>query len=194
MTSAPWQVKWLTLSNSLWYHQGIFLKKVTVQDVPQAKTFQSKGRQSTVSPEELSDQWQIGLEQAIDIATKTTQRLTWSAVMPLASRYKADRVFQSKSLTDMWATDTMDGRVKSFDGNQYAQLFSNRTYFSEIYPMARRAESGQALNTFVMELSAPEELKVDESKEQNSPGTEFMNPNLCPLHYFMNLIYSPYPL
>ena len=28
-----------------------------VQDVPQTKTFQSKGRQSTVSPEELSERW-----------------------------------------------------------------------------------------------------------------------------------------
>ena len=39
--------------------------KATVQDVPQAKTFQSKVRHSTVPPEELSERWQIGLEQAI---------------------------------------------------------------------------------------------------------------------------------
>jgi hypothetical protein len=31
-----------------------------------------------------------------------------------------------------------------------------------------------AVKTFVMELGAPEELTVDRSKEQNSPGTEFM--------------------
>ena len=29
--------------------------KLTVQDVPQVKTFQSKGRHSTVSPEEMSE-------------------------------------------------------------------------------------------------------------------------------------------
>ena len=39
-------------------------KKEKVQDVPQTKTFQSKGRHSTVSPEELSLRWQIGIEQA----------------------------------------------------------------------------------------------------------------------------------
>ena len=44
--------------------------KVTVQAVPQAKTFHSKGRHSTVSPKELSDQWQIGLKQAWGTITK----------------------------------------------------------------------------------------------------------------------------
>ena len=31
--------------------------KATVQNVPQAKKFQSKGRHSTMPPEELSEQW-----------------------------------------------------------------------------------------------------------------------------------------
>ena len=39
--------------------------KLMVQDVPQVKKFQSKGRYSVVSPEELSKRWQIGREQAI---------------------------------------------------------------------------------------------------------------------------------
>ena len=50
------------MSKLLRYHQGMYLKqKTTVQDVTQAKTFQSKERHSTVSPEELSERWQIGL-------------------------------------------------------------------------------------------------------------------------------------
>jgi hypothetical protein len=32
------------------------------QDLPPIKTFQSKGRHSLVSPEDLSERWQIGLE------------------------------------------------------------------------------------------------------------------------------------
>ena len=67
-----------------------------------------------------------------------------------------DRVFQTKSLTDMWTTDTMDGRVKSLDGNRYAQVLSNGIHFYEIYPMAKKADAGQALKTFVMELGVPE--------------------------------------
>ena len=38
--------------------------KVTVQDVPQTNTLQSRGSHSTVSPEEMSEQWHIWLKQA----------------------------------------------------------------------------------------------------------------------------------
>ena len=77
-----------------------------------------------------------------------------------------DRVFQNKSLTYMWTTDTMDGRVKSLEGNRYAQVFSNGTHFYEIYPMAKKADTGQAIKRFVMELGVLEELTVDGSKDQ----------------------------
>ena len=60
--------------------------KPTVQDVLQANTFHLKGHHSTVSPEELSERWQIGIQQARDTIAKTTQTLTHSTVMPLARR------------------------------------------------------------------------------------------------------------
>jgi hypothetical protein len=147
--------------------------EVEIQDVPQAKSFQSKGRHSSVSPEELSERWQIGLEQAKETLKRTTQRLARSAVMPLARRYKADRAFQTKRLDGMWASDTMDGRVKSIDGNRYAQVFSNGSYFAEIYPMASKADAGTALKTFIMELGVPAELTIDGSKEQTNTKTLF---------------------
>ena len=68
----------------------------------------------------------------------------------------------------------MDVWEKSLDGNRYTQVFSNGTYFAEIYPMANKDDSGQALMTFVLELYVPEELMADGSKEKNSPGTEYM--------------------
>ena len=66
--------------------------------------------------------------------------------------------------------------------------------FAEIYPMANKADAVQALKMFVMEIGFTEELLVDGSKEKNSPGTEFMNCHFCLLYYFLNLIFSPYPL
>ena len=87
------------------------------------------------------------------------------------SKHKADIVFQTKRLTFIWVTYTMDGRVKSLDGNQYAQVLSNGTYFADIYPMAKKDDSGKAIRMFVMELDVPEELTADVSKEQNSSGT-----------------------
>jgi hypothetical protein len=74
----------------------------------------------------------------------------------------------------MWASDAMDGRVKSLDGNRYAQVFANGSFFAEVYPMASKADAGQALKTFALELGVPEELTVDGSKEQTKKGTDFM--------------------
>jgi hypothetical protein len=52
--------------------------QVEVQDRPQIKTFQSNGRHSSVLPEDLSERWQIGLEQAKETLKKTTQYGTLS--------------------------------------------------------------------------------------------------------------------
>ena len=52
-------------------------------------------------------------------------------------------------------------------------MFSNGTHFSEIYPMADKADTGQALKMFVIELGVPKELKDNGPKEKNIPGTEF---------------------
>jgi hypothetical protein len=68
------------------------------QDLPPIKTFQSKGRHSSVSPEDLSEIWQIGLEQSKETLERTTQRVIRSAVMPFARQHCADRMFQSKRL------------------------------------------------------------------------------------------------
>ena len=53
-------------------------------------------------------------------------------------------------------------------------MFSNGTYFAEIHPMFNKSDMVQALKTIVTELGVPEELAVDGSKEDTSPGTEFM--------------------
>jgi hypothetical protein len=40
--------------------------------------------------------------------------------------------------------------------------------------MARKADAGLALKSFIMEFGVPEDLTIDGSKEQNSNGTELM--------------------
>jgi hypothetical protein len=97
-----------------------------------------------------------------------------SVVIPLARRYHADRVFQSKRLRGMWVSDTMDGRVKSLDGNHYAQVFLNGSIFANVYQMTRKANAGMALGELVLEYSSPDHLTIDGSKEQNSKGRESM--------------------
>ena len=53
-------------------------------------------------------------------------------------------------------------------------MFFKGTELSEIYPTDKKSDAGHALKTFVMDLGFPEELDINESKEQNSSGTEFI--------------------
>jgi hypothetical protein len=69
--------------------------EVQVQDVPAARTFESKERHTLVPPEDLSERWSIGLGQARETLKRTTQRIVRPAVMPLARRYRADRIFEN---------------------------------------------------------------------------------------------------
>ena len=55
-----------------------------LQDVPLARTFQSKEQHSTVTPSNLSGRWYIGLGQATQTLKVTTQQLMHSAILPLA--------------------------------------------------------------------------------------------------------------
>ena len=143
-------------------------------DVPLVTTFQSSDRHSDVSPQHLSERWGIGLAQAAMTLKKTTQRFLRSAILPLARRYRTDRVFTRKTLAGVWATDTMDGRCKSLDGNRYAQVFANKSYFSRIYPMDKKSKAGDALRLFCQEFGVPEKLTFDGSKEQTGKNTSFM--------------------
>ena len=53
-------------------------------ELPSAPTFQSKSRHSSVTPEDLSERWLIGLKKAKDTIKNTTQQILLSALLPLA--------------------------------------------------------------------------------------------------------------
>ena len=143
-------------------------------DVKEIPTFQSEGRHTDTSPEDLSQRWHISVAQAAKTLKRTTQKFLRSAVLPLSRRYRSDRMFDHKTLSGRWSTDTMDGRTKSLDGNKYAQVFSNDSYFAKIYPMDTKSKAGSALREFCREFGIPQSLTFDGSKEQTMPGTEFM--------------------
>ena len=149
------------------------VNNVIVSDVPTPNTFISGDRKSDITPESLAERWLIGLDTAKQTLAKTTQRLVRSALLPLSRRYKADRIFQLPRLQGTWFSDTIDGRVKSKDGNRYAQIFANEAYFATIYPMDAKRKAGDALRTFCREFGVPEKLIVDGSAEQTGRNTEF---------------------
>ena len=80
---------------------------------------------------------------------RTKQQLIQSEVITLSRRYLPEKMFRKKRIDSMWAYDTMDAQTKSLDGNRYDQVFSNGTFFAEIYPMARKVDAGIALKTFI---------------------------------------------
>lgn len=143
-------------------------------DVPTRKTVLSKERHSQVSPEELADRWCIGLTQAKNTIEVTTQTSARSALMPAGRRYRADRVFERPLLRGHFYTNTMDGRVKSLDGNKYAQVFASKEFFAVAYPMESKSSAGDGLRQFVHDYGRPEKLTFDGSREQCGKKTEFM--------------------
>jgi hypothetical protein len=52
-------------------------------DVKPRPTFQSSGRHTNVTAQDLSERWCISLHQAAETLKKTTQRIIRSAILPL---------------------------------------------------------------------------------------------------------------
>ena len=74
----------------------------------------------------LSDWWGISVAQAILTLKDTTQKYVKSALLPLARRYRVDRMFVQKIVNAYMYTDTMDDSVASIHGNIYGQVFATK--------------------------------------------------------------------
>ena len=104
------------------------------EDVSSSNTFHTSERKSTVSASNLSERWFIGLKQATQTIKSTSQRLLRLSILPLARRYRADRMYERPRLHGVVYTDTMHGHFKSLDGNKYAQIFATEDYFARSIP------------------------------------------------------------
>ncbi len=122
----------------------------TQVDIPAARTFVSNNRHSSVSNENLSERWNIGLQQAKQTLKVTTQRGVRSAIMPLSRRYRTDHMYQERKLRNQkFYTDTLFGKYKSLTDNTCLQIFANESHFVKAYPMETKAMAGAALRQFV---------------------------------------------
>ena len=146
----------------------------TLNDIPKRRTFISGDRHSMVSDKDLSERWHIGLKQAQQTIKTTTQRGIRSALLPMARRYKADRMFFQRRLKQKFFTDTMFMNYKSLDGNKAAQVFANQSFFVQAYPMASKAMAGQALGEFINDYGIMTELISDGAREQVAPNSLMM--------------------
>jgi hypothetical protein len=143
------------------------------QELTPPHTFLSKDRHSNTTPEELSEKWGLSVAQAALTLKATTRRLIRSALMPLARRYRTDRMFEVKRLKGTFATDTMDMRCKSIHGEKYSQIFANKDFFAAAYPIQRKGDAHEPLDLFVNEYGAMEILISDGAQEQVGKHSEF---------------------
>ena len=137
------------------------------------KAFISADRHSNTTPEDLSEVWNISIEQATMTLQATTQNHIRSAVMPLSRRYRTDRMYEPKRLRCNMASDTMDPRMDGLHGNRYCQVYGNKLMFAEAYPIAKKNDCEDALHQFLTDYRAPDNMITDGSREQTAAGSEF---------------------
>ena len=144
------------------------------QDILSSKTFTSKERHNMVTPEDISNRWFIGLAQASKTKKHTTQHILQSAVLPLAHRFKVNRMYERPRLKCTIYTNAMNGCHKPLDGNKHAQVFATEQFFVASYPMESKSMSGQALKEFISDFGVPFCITCNGASEQVGKRTEFM--------------------
>ena len=70
-------------------------------------------------------------------------------------------------------TNSMGGWHKSLDGNKYAQVFANDSFFAVSYPMDKKSSAGQALKQFIADFGIPDRIICDGLGDQTGNRTEF---------------------
>ena len=113
-------------------------------------------------------------QEAKDTIKNTTQLVLRSALLPLARRYRADRMYERPRTRGTIYTNTMDGQRKSLDGNMYTQVFATDFHFSAVYLMDSKGMAGDALKQFIADYGVPDQIICDGSKEQTKRWTTFM--------------------
>ena len=52
----------------------------------------------------------------------------------------------------------MHAKVNSIHGEYYCQLFGNKEFFVEAYPMEKKSDCHEALDNFVKDYGAPDSM------------------------------------
>jgi hypothetical protein len=146
-------------------------------DVPSRRTFVSEERHAKVTAEAVAEKFGISIPRAQRTLRVTTQRGVRSAILPIARRYRADRMFSVKRLQGKFATDTAYGKVKSLRGYVGSQIFSHKCGFKACYPLQKVDGNsvGDAFTQFISDYGVPERLTFDGASVQTGPKTRFMD-------------------
>lgn len=139
----------------------------------QAISMATSERHSVISPENLATKWSIPLDTARKTLKATTQFGVRHATQPLRKRYRTDILLSRyRRFNTTMYSDTIFFKYKSLNSNTVAQIFCNEDII-QVYPMASKANAGQALREFISDIGVPTHLVVDGAQEQVGKNTEF---------------------
>ena len=148
--------------------------KVQLSDSARIAQASTEKRHHEVSKELLAKKWGISISRAEATLKASTQLSLRSAIMPLSRRYRTDLLSQRlRRLSTCIFTDTLLMKTKSSRGNNCAQVFTDGA-FAYVHPMESKAQAHEGLAAFGQDVGIPMEMISDNSKEQTSPGTQFM--------------------
>ena len=120
-------------------------------DVNPPRTYVSTYRHSKITANVLAERFCIGPNRAYATLRATAQRGVRSAILPLARRYKADCMYNIKSLSGDFATDTLWAKHKSLNSNVATQLYSHKCGFHVPYHLQKATGEtvGFTLSSFI---------------------------------------------
>jgi hypothetical protein len=131
-------------------------------------------RHSSVTFENLSRKWNIGLETANCTLQVTTQQGVRTAVHPLHRKYWVDHLhLNRRRLNGDWFTDALFSNITFVQGNTCAEIFTNGN-FTTVHPLNLKARVAQVLTKFTDDVGIPDTLLSERAAEVTGQHTDFM--------------------
>ena len=81
-------------------------------------------------------------------------------------------MFGVRGIHGTMSTDTMDARCQSIHQDKYLQVFGNKEFFVEAYPIKRKKDSYEDLDKFVKKYGAPDKMIYNGAGEPFGRKTE----------------------
>jgi Reverse transcriptase (RNA-dependent DNA polymerase) len=120
-----------------------------------------------ISPADLAKRWHIGVETAQKTLAKTTQLAIRDYTHSTGGRRLKPFAYQLRyrRLNVEMYTDTLIGKTKSLQGNQYAQVFATPFHWVAVIPMEKKSQAHYTLDTLFQKVGVPRVMIPDNAKE-----------------------------
>ena len=122
----------------------------------------SKKRHASITPETVSQFFNVGITKAMEILDKSTQAGVRRAVNPIQRRYRSLPELHRTKLDGRWSMDHIHSDVLSLRQNKGAFIISNGE-FTKPYPRPTKdgTDAAKSLQAFCDEVGVPVNLKTD---------------------------------